>query len=176
MDMYALTKLIDSVGGVDTRKRLHKCVFLLQLAGLKMDAEYCLHYYGPFSRDVAEATDLLTQSKVLAETEIPNPMGASYSYKVTEKGKGMLTDYETKAEGKAACERVSGFVRQFQALLAEPLWTLELASTVAFYRFVRNVTVAQARAMTAEFKNVMPNASVLDEAEEIAGHYAPPKD
>jgi uncharacterized protein YwgA len=173
MDMYALTKLIDSVGKVDSRKRLHKCVFLLQLAGLDMEAEYCLYYYGPFSRDVAEATDLLTQSKVLAETEIPNPMGASYSYEVTEKGKGMLTDYEARPEGKAACERVSAFIDQFQALLAEPLWTLELASTVAFYRFVRNVTAAQARAMTAEFKNVRPNASVLDDAEKIAERFAP---
>lgn len=175
MDTYALAKLIASVGEVDSRKRLHKCVFLLQLAGLDMGAEYCLYYYGPFSRDVADATDLLTQSKILKETEIPNPMGASYSYKVTEIGKGMLADYEAKPEGKAACKQVSAFVDQFHALLAEPLWTLELASTVAFYRFVRNRAPGEARAMTAEFKHVRPNASVLDDAEKIAERFAPPK-
>ena len=175
MDTYALTKLIASVKEVDCRKRLHKCVFLLQLAGLDMKAEYCLHYYGPFSRDVAEATDLLTQSKILAETEIPNPMGASYSYRITPKGAAMLSDYEASPEGTGACKKVSAFIDRFEGLMKVPLWTLELASTVAFYRFVRNRASGEARAMTAEFKHVRPNASVLDDAEKIAERFAPPK-
>jgi len=173
MNMYALAKLIDMAGGVDSRKQLHKCVFLLQLAGLDMDAEYCLHYYGPFSRDVAEAVDLMTQSEVLAETENPNPMGASYSYKVTEKGKRMLAEYESKPQGQAACERASAFIGRFKALKAEPLWTLELASTVAYYRFCKKVGPKKARAMTAEFKNVKLDAKVLDNAEKIARQFVP---
>lgn len=173
MDTYALAKLIASVGEVDSRKRLHKCVFLLQLAGLDMGAEYCLYYYGPFSRDVAEATDLLTQSKILAETETPNPMGASYSYRITPKGAAMLSDYEASPEGTGACKKVSAFIDRFEGLMKVPLWTLELASTVAYYRSCKKFDPKKARAMTAEFKNVRPNAGVLNEAEAIADQFAP---
>jgi len=175
MDTYALTKLIASAEEVDSRKRLHKCVFLIQLSGLDMNAEYCLHYYGPFSRDVAETTDLLTQSGILEEESHPQQIGKRYSYRVTAKGKKMLSDYETTPKGKTACQRVTAFAELLRSLTAEPLWTLELASTVAYYRFDKGLDRPQARAKTAEFKRVDPKASVLTEAEGIADRFAPSK-
>ena len=175
MNTYALAKLIASVGEVDSRKRLHKCIFLLQLAGLETRAEYCLHYYGPFSRDVAETTDLLTQSNILEETPHAHPMGEQYSYRIAAKGLAMLADYEATPQGQAARDKAASFVDRFKALKTEPLWTLELAATLAFYRFVRQLSPEEARAKTAEFKQVQPNAGVLNDAEQVAARFAPTK-
>jgi len=102
-------------------------------------------------------------------------MGARYSYRITTEGKEMLADYEAASPGKAARDRVAAFTDRFKTLMQEQLWTLELASTVAYYRCVKKLAPKEARAKTAEFKHVRTNAAVLSSAEQIAERFAPPE-
>lgn len=80
MNMYRFLKLVSSVDRVDTRKRLQKCVYLVQLKGGDLEAEYKLHYFGPYSKDVADATDVLVLRGLLEEKESPNQAGRQFAY------------------------------------------------------------------------------------------------
>jgi len=170
VNAYALAKLIACVEQVDSRKRLQKCVFLLQEAGCDLGAEYYLHLYGPYSRDVAETIDSLEQAGVLAEEEQDNgPWGLQYSYRITEKGAGMLGDYETTPDGRESLKAVSPFVKKFKTLNEQNLWVLELAATIAFFKVTKDLTWQAARVRTSEFKNVSAaRADSLGEAERLA--------
>ena len=41
------------------KKRLQKLAMLLQVSGLKIDADFSLHHYGPYSFELADAADEL---------------------------------------------------------------------------------------------------------------------
>jgi len=64
---YWLAKLISSVTEVDSRKRLQKSIYLLQRAGCPLHFSYILHYYGPYSFDLAGLIEQLKGSGVVAE-------------------------------------------------------------------------------------------------------------
>ena len=174
MDTYGLARLIASVEVVDSRKRLQKCIYLLHLSGCDLDADYRLHYYGPYSRDVADAVDLLTQSDILAESSTPSQMGERYSYKIKDHGRALLANYEATDEGKKAMKRIEpSMVAYFQKLNEMDLWTLEVASTIAFYyRSSSCNTLDEALAKAAEFKRVRRNATVLKEASKVVEEFA----
>lgn len=173
MNMYALTKLISSVEFVDARKRLQKAVFLLQQAGCDLGAEYFLHFYGPYSRDVAEATDQLAAEGILLETPQTQAYGSpQYSYSVTPRGREVLGNYERSPEGAEAVKGIRPHLERFQRLNGVPLWTLELAATIVFYHSQGELEWEDAEKKTAEFKQVAPNASVLREASELARQFA----
>jgi len=172
MDTYGLAKLIASVESVDSRKRLQKCVYLLQLCGCDLGADYRLHYYGPYSRDVADAVDLLAQSDILDESSTPSRMGERYSYRIKDHGQLLLANYEATDEGEKALERIEPFVSRFQQLNGMALRTLELASTIAFYYNSSSCsTWEEAQAKAAEFKRVRTNSTVLTEAGRIAKEF-----
>lgn len=171
---YALLRLISSVKRVDSRKRLQKSVFLLQASGCDIGADYFLHFYGPYSRDVAEELDLLAQSDWVEETRAPHRMGETYSYKITSSGKAALAACESTLEGKRAKKKIKPYIPGFIELRDEPLWTLELASTIAYYRTSGGVsTWVRAKQKAAKFKRVRKNASVLREAFDLAKRFAP---
>jgi uncharacterized protein YwgA len=55
MNDYWLAKLIASVEEVDSRKRLQKSIYLLQfLKGFPLKLDYFLHFYGPYSWELAD--------------------------------------------------------------------------------------------------------------------------
>jgi len=130
---YALAKLIGSVPSVETRKRLQKCVYLLQSKGCAIPAQYGLHLYGPYSRDLAEATDELVAEKVLQETEvlIPN-VGRSFSYEVSDRGRALLDDYEKSSAGQDDLGSIQPFIKDFVQLNQVDSRRLELAATIAY--------------------------------------------
>ncbi len=173
MKAYALAKLIAESEGVDARKRLQKCVFLLQKHGCNMDAIYFMHYYGPYSSDVAETTDVLTQSGLLDEEPSVYPWGEQYAYTINEeKGRSLLQEFEGTEEGQSEKERIERFVEDFKSLCDEPLWTLELAATMAFYKTEEDCEWDEAKEKTSQFKRVELRESVLEEAECIAKRFA----
>ncbi len=173
MKAYALAKLIAESEGVDARKRLQKCVFLLQKHGCNMDAIYFMHYYGPYSSDVAETTDVLTQSGLLDEKSSVHPWGEQYAYTINEEnGRRLLREFEGTEEGRSEKERIERFVEDFKSLCDEPLWTLELAATMAFYKTEEGCEWNEAKEKTSQFKRVGPGESVLVEAECIAKRFA----
>ncbi len=64
---YWLAKLISSITEVDSRKRLQKSIYLLQRAGCPLRFSYILHYYGPYSFDLAGLIEQLKGSSVVAK-------------------------------------------------------------------------------------------------------------
>lgn len=134
MDKYALAKLVQWAGseGVKGRKRLQKAVFFLQRAGCPFDAEYSLHHYGPYSRDVAEACDELVAAGLLDEDAAPASAGAQYTYRVNADGVAAIAHTEARLGDRApALERYKPLADE---LIAGNLWVLELGSTILFLR------------------------------------------
>ena len=118
---------------VETRKRLQKCVYLLQSKRCAVPAQYRLHLYGPYSRDLAEATDELVAEKILEETEVfILNVGRSFSYEVSDHGRTFLAQYERSSEGQDDLRSIEPFIEDFAQLNQIDSRRLELAATIAY--------------------------------------------
>ena len=171
--LYALAKFIASVEEVDARKRLQKCIYLIQEAGCDLGAEYELHLYGPYSRDVARAVDRLEARHIVDEGVKDNGCGGvQYSYKITDAGETFLGECEATEQGKSEGEKIRSYVDLFRNLNDEPLWPLELAATMAFYRCRAGLDWEHARAKTSEFKKEPKEKDAMVHAEKLARNYA----
>ncbi len=169
MKDYWLAKLIAAAGGVDSRKRLQKTVYLLQLAGCPLECDYLLHYYGPYSFELAGLVDQLHGAAIIDETREPLSSGAlRYRSAVTERGKAALETFENTAKGHQLLGQIEPFLDKFKELGAKDLWTLELAATVAFYHAGN---WREAKEKTAGFKKVAPDDRRLDEAVKLARRF-----
>jgi hypothetical protein len=151
--------------------RLQKCLYLLQEAGCKLGAEYCLHYYGPYSHDVAAKVDELSSRGVFNETAVPNPAGVGYSYEITDKGKALLANYEKTPEGKNALESLEPYVARFGELAKVPLKQIEYAATIAFFHN-QGEQWPEATNLTGRFKQVQPSSEIMKEAQKLAQAFA----
>lgn len=151
MKDYWLAKLISSVDVVDSRKRLQKAVYLLQQSGCPLQCEYILHYYGPYSFELANLVDKLKSSKLIEETSEQRYSVISYCSKVIEPGKKMLAMFEQSDKGKKLSREISSFIGRFKELIDEDLWILELAATVAYFH---EGNWQEARRQTATFKKI----------------------
>ena len=161
MNDYWLSKLVSSVDKVDSRKRLQKSVYLLQLAGCPLKCNYILHYYGPYSFDVASLVNCLDGAEIIEET----PKGNRYEVHVIDNGKAALKRFENTSKGKSLLSEIQKFVPLFKQLNAEDSWVLELAATVAYF-YKGDWT--NARKQTSAFKNIHPDDPNLQKAEELA--------
>lgn len=64
----AVARLVSLIGRIEGRKRLQKLVYLLKSSGYKdFDQQFVLHYYGPFSRQLARELDFLHQANLVRE-------------------------------------------------------------------------------------------------------------
>lgn len=133
MNRYQLAKIVEWAGTLDTRKRMQKVVYLLQVAGCPLDVDYSLHHYGPYSQDVARLTDEMVQSHLLVETPVPNPVGQQYSYRVDEKARYSIIDFEATSLGCVLSAQMEKFRALSRQLLDADLKDLEFASTIVFF-------------------------------------------
>lgn len=135
MDRYSLVKLVQwcGSGGLQGRKRLQKVVFFLQRAGCPVGAEYALHHYGPYSRDVAETCDDLVAMGLLEERASGNAQGGTqYTYTLAAAGESAVSQVEKK-QGEGP-KTFAEFKPLADELLLKELWELELGSTILFFR------------------------------------------
>lgn len=153
MGKYPLVKLIQWAGpaGLHGRKRLQKVVFFLQQAGCPLDAEYTLHHYGPYSRDVAEACDELVASCLLSETPSPNTVGTQYVYTLPDLGRTAIEQTELHLPDQSRV--IAGFKSLAEELIQTDLWELELGSTILFFR-ARTAAWEEATCRACEFKKI----------------------
>jgi uncharacterized protein len=169
MKDYWLAKLIGCVDAVDSRKRLQKSVYLLQLSGSPLVCDYILHHYGPYSFDLAALIDQLDGAGVIEETPEPlSPGVVRYRSVVTPGGKRALDEFEQTDRGRQLCDEIEPFIEQFQDLNARDAWVLELAATVAFYH---QGDWTEAQKQTAAFKKVRQNDTKLRQAVELAKRF-----
>jgi len=66
-------------GEIVGRTRLQKIAYLLNLSGYDTPFEFEYKHYGPFSRDVAQATSFAELAGVLSEETKPASWGGTYS-------------------------------------------------------------------------------------------------
>jgi uncharacterized protein YwgA len=170
MKDYWLAKLIASSRKVDSRKRLQKSIFLLQRAGCPLQCEYILHYYGPYSFELAGLIDQLKGADVIRETPEPLAAGvARYKSAITPRGRNVLESFEKTKAGKKARGQIKPFMSGFKLLVEEDPWVLELAATVAYYY---DCDWEYAKACTATVKGIHDrNSRQLLEATELAKKY-----
>ena len=167
MKDYWLAKLISSVPKVDSRKRLQKSIYLLQSRkGFPFKFDYCLHYYGPYSFELASAIDQLNAADIINENQEQTGFGSiRYKSQITEKGKRVLADFQKSDVGKKANRKISPFIRLFEQLNQKKLWVLELAATAAYFH---EVDWPRAQDQTATFKKIAVDDSNLEQAVNIA--------
>jgi uncharacterized protein YwgA len=169
MKDYWLSKLIGSVPQVDSRKRLQKSIYLLQLAGCPLKCEYILHYYGPYSFELATLIDQLRGAQIIEEIEDFTGFGnVRYRSKITETGKRVLGNFEKTPTGKKVHRQIRPFISQFEQLSHEDPWVLELAATVAY---CREDSWEDAKARAATFKRIRKDDPKLVQATGLAKEF-----
>lgn len=171
MKDYWLSKLISSVEKVDSRKRLQKSIYLLKLADCPLKCDYLLHYYGPYSFELANLIDQLKGSKIIKESvDLTGYGNQRYISQITNKGKRVLGEFEKSNAGKDLYAQIKRFIPLFKKLNQEDLWILELGATVAYY-YEGNWQEAQAK--TAGFKKIRKNDHNLLKATNLAKEVVP---
>jgi len=166
MKDYWLAKLIGSVTKVDSRKRLQKSIYLLQRAGCPLSLSYILHYYGPYSFELAGLIDQLKGADIIDESpEQTGFGGVRYKSKISKKGKRVLENFQKSKTGKEVYGQIQPFIPIFEKLNQKDLWVLELAATVAYFYEDR---WTEAQKQTATFKKIPPDNSDLKRAVKLA--------
>ncbi len=167
MTRYQLAKIVDWAGTLDTRKRMQKVVYLLQVAGCPLETEYTLHHYGPYSQEVARLTDEMVQANILVEKAGSNLVGQQFSYQLAENARKNLTDFESSPRGQAISAELVPFKEQACKLFETDLKDLEYASTAVFFR-QQGHEWPEAIEKMCQFKGLTTGSRVVERAEGLA--------
>lgn len=168
MTKYQLAKLVEwAENHLKTRKRLQKVVYLLQAAGCDLGADFRLHYYGPYSEEVATVTDDLVRRNLLSERPHENLAGTQYEYALTDLAKDQLAEAESKAAGRRAAEQLAPFEDLGRRLLRMDLRELEIAATIAYFKR-KEETWSKAVESACRFKSLATDAPVVRTAAALA--------
>lgn len=167
MNRYQLAKIVDWAGTLQTRKRMQKVVYLLQVAGCPLGAEYALHHYGPYSQEVARLTDEMVQANLLDEKASSNAVGQQYSYSLAPAARNSLADVESTPTGKALASDLEKFLIDKRWLLDEDLRDLEYAATIVFFHR-QGHDWASAIDKTCRFKGLSNTSPAVERANALA--------
>lgn len=111
--------------GLEGRKRLQKVVYFLQRAGCPLECHYILHHFGPYSHDVAETCDEMVAAGLVIEDANESGEMRKYRYSLSSKTRTLLQ------QGSDA--EISAFEGLGRQLIGEPMWHLELGSTILYF-------------------------------------------
>ena len=167
MTKYQLAKLIVMAGKLESRKRVQKTVHLLQAAGCDFDASFRIHYYGPYSSDVAGLLDQMTEKGILLETSQSFAQGTQYDYSLSDDFRQSLERHEQTASGQKAKAEIEAYEDLFKGLCQQHPKTLELASTIVAFR-QRGCDWDEATNEACDFKKVHANSPRRTRARELA--------
>jgi len=167
MTRYQLAKLILMAGGLDSRKRVQKTVHLLQAAGCPLEVEFRLHYYGPYSRQLAELLDRMSANEIIFERPESTQLGVQFNYRLNEQMRTSLESYELTADGQAAKDRIERYGELLKTLCDTRARVLELASTIVAFRET-GAAWENALDEAAAFKSERTGTPLMTEACELA--------
>lgn len=126
--LLTIARLIEELGGVEGRTRFQKIIHLL---GERFPSEFrqsfTLHYFGPFSRELASEMDFLISAKLVAEECPEDGTDAPYRYRVADDPAG-------KRIKEASELKTPQWVDFARRLNQEDKPTLEALSTFVFLR------------------------------------------
>jgi uncharacterized protein YwgA len=167
MSRYQLAKIVQWAGTLRSRKRMQKMGFLLQAAGCPLDAEYGLHYYGPYSQDVARLVDELTREGLLVEEVENHARGEQYSYTLPQGSVDQIKRYEIDPRGLEDTRRMEPFANLARNLAGTDLKELEVGATIVFFRKQKH-DWPEAIEKTCSFKKLDADTPFLKNCEKLA--------
>ncbi|MEM1166691.1 MAG: hypothetical protein AAGI30_10425 [Planctomycetota bacterium] len=157
-------------GGIQGRKRMQKVIYFLQQAGCPVDAEYSLHHYGPYSREVANITDIMVAEGLLEEIGGGNA-GGQYTYTLSDRTRPMIQ----RIDRTQSVEEFEAFRDKAVELLEEDLWLLELGSTILYFRSRgKQPNWSAALQKACEYKRSNPENPASRDALTLAQRFGPP--
>lgn len=140
------------------KKRLQKLAYFLKVAGAKYDAQFDIRDFGPFSREVARAAQLLAAKGVIEEKE--EPIGVSRTF---------VTIYRLPVVGEGAAAKLGD---KYKTILRDldkfDTIDLEVAATYDFFRSA-GLSEDAARKKTVQLKPTKATTPVLRNIERIVG-------
>ena len=134
MTRYHLAKLVNWAGVLKSRKRLQKVVFLLQAGGCPFGVDFFLHFYGPYSEDVARLADEMVRENLLLETSEGQAGYERYNYSLSEETSRQLSALEVSAQGLKMKAELTAFETKARSFLATDLKELEYAATIVYFQ------------------------------------------
>jgi uncharacterized protein YwgA len=163
--IVTVRRLIDELGGVEGRTRLQKIVHLLgERFPNEFRQRFTLHYFGPFSRELAGEMDFLISAKLVAEDCPVDGTEAPYRYRVASGAAGKRIE---EASGSKTPEWID-FARR---LNKQDKLTLEALSTLVF---LRNRPARKDDSLRQEFGRLKPHlAHKFDSAVTLADELVP---
>jgi uncharacterized protein YwgA len=167
MTRYQLAKIVGWAGTLDTRKRMQKVAYLLQVAGCPLEAEYNLHHYGPYSQEVSRLADDMVQANLLIERAESNLVGQQYSYRLSDGARQSLSDFEATLLGRSLSESMVRFEPLARQLFQADLKELEFASTIIFFSR-QGHGWPEAIEKMCEFKGLKPGTRPVERADALA--------
>lgn len=170
MNRYQLAKIVEWADTLETRKRMQKIVYLLQVAGCPLEAEYTLHHYGPYSQDVARLMDEMVRAHLLIETTVSNSVGQQYSYRVKESARSSISAFEATPQGRVVADQMEPFRPKALELVQADLKDLEFAATTVFFRKAGHAWPEAIEKM-CRFKGLSSDSPVVVRADELARQF-----
>ncbi len=167
MTKYQLAKLIVMAGKLESRKRVQKTVHLLQAAGCRFDTDFRVHFYGPYSSEVAGLLDQMTEEGILVETSRSFTQGTQYDYSLDDSFRQGLERHEQTPSGQKAKAEIEEYGDLFKDLCEQHPKTLELASTIVAFR-QQGCDWDEATREACEFKKVHAKSPRRTRARELA--------
>jgi uncharacterized protein len=167
MTNYELAKLAIMLGGLHSRKRIQKTVHLLQAAGYDCGLDFRLHYYGPYSAELAERIDTMAKSGLLRESTRATPVGTQYDYTFNSDARGSLELFEQTDEGRTAKAKLESFGDLLAMVNAQAPRVLELAATIVAFR-QSGSSWLEAVQKTSDFKREPVESLNLQDAAKVA--------
>lgn len=167
MNRYQLAKIVEWAGTLETRKRMQKVIYLLQVMGGPFEANYTLHHYGPYSQEVARLTDEMVQAKLLDEQNASNAVGQRFSYSLSDSVRRSLADFESTPTGRIEAEKLAAALSDKRWLLEQELRDLEYAATIVFFHKQGHDWPAAVGKM-CQFKGLTNGGQVAERANTLA--------
>ena len=167
MTRYQLAKVVGWAGTLDTRKRMQKVAYLLQVVGCPLDADYGLHHYGPYSQEVSRLTDEMVRAGLLIETAKSNPVGQQYSYYLSDEARRSLDAFEATPSGMGLSTLMAPFETLARRLFQAALKDLEFAATIVFFHRQGHVWPVAIEKM-CQFKGLSPGTRDVEQADALA--------
>jgi uncharacterized protein YwgA len=128
-DEYYILRLIKSASPIRGRKKLQKLFFIMKYMDLPVNDRFFMHYYGPYSADLALQLDEYVKKCLLQEKrDFPE-----YSYHITEEGKKEVELYEKTMRDPVLISKSKNWERMFKLLSTSNTYQLELASTILYW-------------------------------------------
>ncbi|MDP8223054.1 MAG: hypothetical protein P9L99_06825 [Candidatus Lernaella stagnicola] len=129
----ALLKCVEEAGNLDGRKRLQKTMFFLKQYGYPVANTYFIHYFGPYSAELAERVDDLTNQDLLEEKcDEPGNGFTEYHYSLSDTGLEKLPEiFQGVTEEQQSL--IEEMAQEFVDLKQHDVFVLEMASTILYW-------------------------------------------